>query len=127
MGESHALGGRLANAQKCIRTQDIDEVGDNRHLTFFEMMGNWSLGNYFKREAIEWSFEFLTDVLKIDPKEVERYEAWDRFVRDFFNDCSASIEVWNSVKSLYYLSFQRYIDDIISSITTNKDQESQPT
>ncbi len=65
MGESHPEGVRLANAQKCIRTGDIEEVGDAAHLTFFEMLGNWSLGDYFKEEQIQWSFEFLTEVLKL--------------------------------------------------------------
>jgi len=60
MGETHPEGKRLVDVQKCLRTDDIDEVGDNTHCTFFEMLGNWSLGDYFKREAIEMSYEFLT-------------------------------------------------------------------
>ncbi len=65
LGEKHPGGTRLTSCQKCIRTGDIDEVGDTTHLTFFEMLGNWSLGDYFKDDAIRFSYEFLTDVLKI--------------------------------------------------------------
>ena len=65
MGEAHPYGTRLVDYQKCVRTNDLDEVGDTTHHTFFEMLGNWSLGDYFKKESITWSFEFLTKVLKI--------------------------------------------------------------
>lgn len=66
LGEKHPQGKRLVNCQRCLRTGDIDEVGNDMHLSFFEMLGNWSLGDYWKREAVEWSYEFLTKVLKID-------------------------------------------------------------
>ncbi|MBU3935313.1 alanine--tRNA ligase [Patescibacteria group bacterium] len=69
-GQTHPLGKRLVNVQKCIRTGDIDEVGDCHHHTFFEMLGNWSLGDYFKKESISWSLEFLTKHLKINPSEI---------------------------------------------------------
>lgn len=65
LGEKHPSGTRLTDYQKCVRTNDIDEVGDNRHLTYFEMLGNWSLGDYFKDESIQMSFDFLTKELQI--------------------------------------------------------------
>jgi alanyl-tRNA synthetase len=68
LGEAHPAGQRLVNSQKSFRTEDIDEVGDNRHNTFFEMLGNWSLGDYWKSEQLNWWFEFLVDELKLDPK-----------------------------------------------------------
>ncbi len=71
LGADHPAGKRIVNVQKCVRTQDIDEVGDNTHDTFFEMLGNWSLGDYFKEDAIKWSYEFLTskeEGLGLDPK-----------------------------------------------------------
>lgn len=91
LGEKHPAGNRLTDYQKCIRTVDIDEVGDNRHLTYFEMLGNWSLGDYFKEETIAMSYEFLTKELEIPveklsvtcfagneeiPRDNESYEYW---------------------------------------------------
>lgn len=70
MGERHPLGNRIADSQKSFRSVDIEEVGDNRHTTFFEMLGNWSLGDYFKKEQIAWMFEFLTQELGLDPSRI---------------------------------------------------------
>lgn len=70
LGEQHPKGVRLADSQTCIRAQDIEEVGDNRHTTFFEMLGNWSLGDYFKEQQIRWMWEFLTEVVGIDPQKL---------------------------------------------------------
>lgn len=96
LGQPHPEGMRLANAQKCLRTDDIEEVGDNRHLTFFEMLGNWSLGDYFKPEAIQWSFEFLTGErwLQIDPTRlyVTAFEGDQDAPRD-----DESIGIWQSL------------------------------
>src|SRR3989338_7175714 len=65
LGKDHPAGLRLVNSQKCFRAMDISEVGDNRHTTFFEMIGNWSLGDYFKQEQLPWLFEFLTKEIGI--------------------------------------------------------------
>ena len=70
LGKEHPSGTRVVDSQTCIRTQDIEEVGDNRHTTFFEMLGNWSLGDYFKEEQIPWFWEFLVDIVGLDPKKL---------------------------------------------------------
>ncbi|MBT4120749.1 MAG: alanine--tRNA ligase [Candidatus Magasanikbacteria bacterium] len=70
LGEKHPQGVRIADSQKCFRAVDMEEVGDNRHTTFFEMLGNWSLGDYFKVEEIEWMFEFLTKEIGLDPDKI---------------------------------------------------------
>ena len=70
LGETHPAGVRLTDSQKSFRTEDIDEVGDSRHNTFFEMLGNWSLGDYFKKEQLNWWFEFLVSELKMDPSRI---------------------------------------------------------
>ncbi|MFH1473639.1 MAG: alanine--tRNA ligase [Candidatus Aenigmatarchaeota archaeon] len=94
LGQPHPRGKRLVNVQKCFRCDDIDEIGDNRHLTFFEMLGNWSLGDYFKKEAIEWSFEFLTSILGLDPKRiyVSAFEGDENAPRD-----EESIKAWSEL------------------------------
>ena len=70
MGETHPAGSRLVDVQKCVRTGDIDEVGDSSHCTFFEMLGNWSLGDYFKKEKTQWSYDILTKVFGLDGNEI---------------------------------------------------------
>jgi alanyl-tRNA synthetase len=70
LGATHPSGVRLANSQTCMRAQDIEDVGDNRHTTFFEMLGNWSLGDYFKEQQIRWFFEFLTEKVGLDPNKI---------------------------------------------------------
>ncbi len=94
LGEKHPAGTRLTNVQKCIRTGDIDEVGDNWHLTFFEMLGNWSLGDYGKKEAIELSFNFLTKELGIslDKLAITVFAGEDNIPRD-----EESAEIWKSL------------------------------
>jgi alanyl-tRNA synthetase len=70
LGETHPEGNRIVDSQTCLRAQDIEEVGDNRHTTFFEMIGNWSLGDYFKIQQIDWMWEFLTQVVGLDPSKL---------------------------------------------------------
>ncbi len=103
LGMEHPEGKRLVNWQKCIRTGDIDEVGDASHLTFFEMLGNWSLGDYFKEEAIKMSYEFLIKVLKFDPEKlhVTVFEGDNDAPRD-----NESASIWEQLgipeKRIYY-------------------------
>lgn len=119
LGEEHPQGKRLAGVQKCLRTIDIDDVGDRTHATFFEMLGNWSLGDYFKAEAVAWSYEFLTskdEGLGLDPKRLyitvfkgdanapkddEAAEAWKKAgmpaQRIYFRDAASNW--WPAVKS----------------------------
>ena len=94
LGETHPSGIRLVNAQNCFRAQDIDEIGDNRHTTFFRMLGNWSLGDYFKKEQIPFFFEFLTSELGLDPQKlfVTVFEGNSIIPKD-----SESIEIWQSL------------------------------
>jgi len=94
LGAEHPSGNRLVDYQKCIRTGDIDAVGDPHHLTFFEMLGNWSLGDYFKEEAIRYSYEFLTEWIHIDPAKlsVTVFAGDDGVPRDDF-----SASVWRSL------------------------------
>ena len=70
LGQDHPQGTKLTDSQTCLRAQDIEDVGDNRHTTFFEMLGNWSMGEYFKRQQIEWFFEFLTEIVGLDPHKI---------------------------------------------------------
>jgi alanyl-tRNA synthetase len=96
LGKPHPMGKRIVDVQKCVRTGDIDDVGDDTHLTFFEMLGNWSLGDYFKKESITWSWEFLTDQkwLALDPKmlSVTVFEGDSNAPRD-----EESAEIWKSL------------------------------
>ncbi len=94
LGATHPSGKRLVNSQKCFRAQDIDEVGDNRHTTFFEMLGNWSLGDYFKKEQLPWVWEFLTKTLKLpsDKLYVSVFEGGSGVAKD-----EDSAAIWKSL------------------------------
>lgn len=94
LGEKHPLGSRLVNSQLCFRGQDIDEVGNSRHTTFFEMLGNWSLGDYFKKEQLSWFFEFLTKKVGLNPVKlyVSVFEGSQQIPKD-----EESIKVWQEL------------------------------
>lgn len=94
LGQPHPQGNRLVNSQKSFRSQDIEEVGDNRHTTFFEMLGNWSLGDYFKKEQLGWIYEFFTKELTLDPKKlyVSVFSGNDAVAKD-----EESVLLWKSL------------------------------
>ncbi len=96
LGEIHPQGKRLVNVQNCFRAQDIDEIGDNRHTTFFRMLGNWSLGDYFKKEQLPWFFEFLVSELGLDPKRlyVTIFNGYKTIPRD-----NEAAEIWKELFS----------------------------
>ncbi len=94
MGKKHDLGQRLYNIQPCLRSQDIPEVGDNRHTTFFEMMGNWSLGDYFKQEQLEWVLNYFTKIVGLDSKKL--YITIFQGVKDVPKD-TESHEIWKKL------------------------------
>ena len=106
LGEKHPAGTRLTDVQKCVRTGDIDEVGDDKHCTFFEMLGNWSLGDYFKKEMIPWSYEFLTSPdylgIPVESLAVSVFEGDDTVPRD---EEAASLWLKCGIKpeNIYYL------------------------
>lgn len=94
LGETHPLGERLVNVQNVFRAVDIEEIGDNRHTTFFRMLGNWSLGDYFKKEQLPWVFSFLVDELKLDPKKlfVTVFAGNDDVAKD-----TESVQIWQEL------------------------------
>src|SRR3989338_7955715 len=96
LGQPHPAGKRLVDSQKSFRAQDIEEVGDNRHTTFFEMLGNWSLGDYFKQQQLPWIFEFLTKEIGLDPNRlyVTVFEGNSSVSKD-----TESIEIWEQIFS----------------------------
>jgi len=107
MGEKHPAGKRLVDSQKSFRSGDIEEVGDNRHNTFFEMLGNWSLGDYFKKEQLNWFFEFMVSELKLDPKKlyVTVYSGNEEIGVERDNE---SVEIWKEIFEKYNIDAKDY-------------------
>ncbi len=134
MGETHPAGVRLADSQKCLRTKDIEEVGDNRHLSFFEMLGSWSLGEYFKKESIEWGFEFLTNKetgLGLDPNRlfVTVYKGngvvpADEEAISIWSDCFAKLGITASVGTEFdFKSSSKILEENSQNNNQNDDQK----
>jgi alanyl-tRNA synthetase len=114
LGEEHPNGIRLVNSQTCLRAMDIEDVGDNRHTTFFEMLGNWSLGDYFKEEQISWFFEFLVDVVGLDPNKL--------YVSCFIGDEEAGIPRDDDSAKIWQEQFKKKgIDAKIAEVGSQKD------
>jgi len=99
LGETHPKGIRLTDAQKCFRAEDIEEVGDNRHTTFFEMLGNWSLGDYFKAEQLPWFYTFLTEKVGLDPERL--------YVTAFIGDKEAGLPMDTESAELWKTLFEK--------------------
>lgn len=114
MGEQHPKGTRLTNSQKCFRAEDIEEVGDNRHTTFFEMLGNWSLGDYFKAEQLPWSYGFLIDEIGLDPERI--------YVTVFQGDASKNIPRDTESVDLWQKLFtQRGVSALVAEMGSEAD------
>jgi len=114
LGESHPEGVRLVDSQTCLRAQDIEDVGDNRHTTFFEMLGNWSLGDYFKEQQIRWFFEFLVDVVGLDPNKI--------YVTAFMGDKAHGIPRDDEAAHIWQTIFEeRGIEAAIVEVGSQKD------
>lgn len=127
MGQPHPQGEKLVDVQKCVRTTDIDDIGDNTHATFFEMLGNWSLGSYFKEEAIKWSYEFLTsknEGLGLDPKRlyVTVFEGDSTVPRD-----DESVTFWNNAGVPKERIFYKGVDSNWWPSVKGKDTWTGPT
>ena len=118
LGEPHQDGLRLVNSQTCLRAMDIEDVGDNRHTTFFEMLGNWSLGDYFKKEQIRWFFSFLVDEVGLDPAKI--------YVTCFIGDDKAGIPRDDEAAQIWQELFkEKGIDAKIAAIGSQKDGDTR--
>ena len=118
MGETHPKGTRLADSQKCFRAEDIDEVGDNSHTTYFEMLGNWSLGDYFKKEQLKWFYSFLVDEVGLDPEKI--------YVTAFIGDKEAGIPKDEETASLWQELFRKQgVSDGVADFGSSDDGAAQ--